>query len=139
VINATQDWLLPRSAVGHRGLVTAYTATDQPEELDFMSVKDIIDGLLEDLNLLVPTTVDPFPSAISLALDTSNSAFNTCSNTGVSDPKVSDLCGAAVDLTADPSTPVYAGHNDSDMVFVGSMGKIYAMYAAFELRLRVEV
>jgi hypothetical protein len=48
-----------------------------------------------------------------------------------------DLCGGMVDLTGDPALPPYAGHNDTDMLFVGSLAKTYAMYVAFELRRRV--
>jgi hypothetical protein len=104
-----------------------------------MGIIDFIEGVLEDLNLMDPRTVDPFPPAITLDLDTSDASFNSCAGAAASDPKVSDLCGGLVDLTGNPAKPPYAGHNDTDMVFVGSMGKMYAMYAAFELRRRVEV
>jgi hypothetical protein len=82
--------------------------------------------------------VDPFPPAISLTFDTSNTALNTCASTAASNPAVSDLCGAIVDVTGSPAQPLYAGHNDADMLFVGSLAKIYTVYVAFWLKQRVE-
>ncbi|MBV9825478.1 MAG: serine hydrolase [Alphaproteobacteria bacterium] len=82
--------------------------------------------------------VDPFPtSALSLSLDTSNTKMNSMMAAVAADPAVSGLCAALVDLTGDPATPSYAGFNDNDMIFVGSLDKICAAYAAFELRQRV--
>jgi len=43
-----------------------------------------------------------------------------------------------VDLTDDPGMPPTFGHRDEEMVYPGSMVKIAAMYAAFELRSRVQ-
>jgi hypothetical protein len=48
-----------------------------------------------------------------------------------------DLTLALVDLT-DPSAPVYAGIRDQDTVFIASMAKIAALYAAFELRKQLQ-
>jgi hypothetical protein len=48
-----------------------------------------------------------------------------------------DLTVALVDLT-DPSAPVYAGIRDQDTVFIASMAKIAALYAAFELRKQLQ-
>jgi hypothetical protein len=47
------------------------------------------------------------------------------------------MCGAVIDLTGDPDLPPYRGHNDTDMLYVGSLAKIYPLPAAFELRRRV--
>jgi hypothetical protein len=54
-------------------------------------------------------------------------------------PATKNLCIAVVDLQAPPSGAdgVYQGFNDDDMIYVGSLQKISAMYAAFELRSRV--
>jgi hypothetical protein len=86
-----------------------------------------------------PPVVDPFPAitADPLPLDTANSTLNSLMAAAAGDPALSDLCGALVDLTNNPASPAYAGFNDDDMVFVGSLQKISAMYAAFELRSRV--
>jgi hypothetical protein len=48
-----------------------------------------------------------------------------------------DLTVALVDLT-DPSAPVYAGIRDEDTIFIASMAKIAALYAAFELRKQLQ-
>jgi hypothetical protein len=48
------------------------------------------------------------------------------------------FCVALVDLTGDPVIPPYAGLNDHEMIFPGSLMKIAAMYAAFALRTRVQ-
>jgi hypothetical protein len=85
------------------------------------------------------TAIDPFPTAISISFDATNSALNSCANTAATDPSVSDLCGVVVDLTSAPAIPPYAGHNDTDMLYVGSLAKLYPMYVAFELRRRVEM
>jgi hypothetical protein len=104
-----------------------------------MGVPDIVDNVFEALNLLSPLPVEPFPSAYPLTFDTSNASFNSCENTTSGDPTTKDMCGAVVDLTGNPANPVYAGHNDSLMLYVGSMAKLFAMYVAFELKLRVEM
>jgi hypothetical protein len=86
-----------------------------------------------------PPVVDPFPAitADPLPLDTANATLNSLMAAVAGDKALSSLCGALVDLTDNPATPAYAGLNDGDMVFVGSLQKISAMYAAFELRSRV--
>jgi hypothetical protein len=43
------------------------------------------------------------------------------------------LAAAVVDLT-DPAVVAYAGYHDADTFYVGSMNKVAAMYASFELR-----
>lgn len=68
-----------------------------------------------------------------------NSGFTTCAGAASGDPEVKDLCSAVVDVTGNPALPPYFGSNDTDMLYVGSLAKIYPMYVAFELRQRVEV
>jgi hypothetical protein len=72
-------------------------------------------------------------------LNKTDAALNTCTLNAATDPKVTDLCGAVVDVTGNPATPPYAGHNDTDMLYVGSLAKIYSAYVAFELKKRVEM
>jgi hypothetical protein len=82
--------------------------------------------------------VAPFPtSPYAIALDRTNATMNAMMATLAADPTMSHLCAALVDLTDNPSKPPYAGFNDQDMLYVGSLQKISAMYAAFELRARV--
>jgi hypothetical protein len=50
----------------------------------------------------------------------------------------SHLCAALVDLTDNPAMPPYAGLNDEEMIYAGSLPKICVMYAAFALRSRVQ-
>jgi hypothetical protein len=81
-----------------------------------------------------PVTADPFPAVpYSLTLG-SNPDLNSISALA-RDPKFKDLCVAVIDLSGDPS---YIGFNDDDMLYVGSLQKISPMYAAFELRSRVQ-
>jgi subtilisin family serine protease len=87
----------------------------------------------------VATVVDPFPTPISVSFDTTNTVLSNCANTAAQDPTVADLCSGAADLTGNPASPPYAGHNDSDMVYVGSLAKIFSVYVAFELRKRLEM
>jgi len=103
-----------------------------------MGVLEVIEAIFGDLNLLSHTPVDPFPSAYSLTFDTSNASLNTCQTTASTPAAVKDLCGVEVDLTGNPANPLYAGHNDNDMLYVGSMAKVFGMYVAFELKSRVE-
>jgi hypothetical protein len=99
---------------------------------------EFVEDVLTRLNVITPSAVDPFPSAYALSFDTSNASFNTCENSAATAAAVQDLCGAVVDLTGAPANPAYAGHNDNDMLYVGSMAKLFAMYVAFELKSRVE-
>jgi V8-like Glu-specific endopeptidase len=48
------------------------------------------------------------------------------------------LCAALVDLSGSALTPAYAGLNDEQMLYAGSLPKICAMYAAFALRAQVQ-
>jgi hypothetical protein len=83
------------------------------------------------------TVVSPFPPPVVLAREMGNMTFISCIDVASQPADVYDLCGAVVDLTGDLALPPYAGHNDTDMLYVGSLAKIYPMYAAFVLRRRV--
>lgn len=84
---------------------------------------------------LATTVVDLFPSANILSLDMANATFTTCIEDASQAADVKQLCGAVVDLTDDGSAlPPYVGHNDTDMLYVGSLAKIYPLLAAFQLR-----
>jgi hypothetical protein len=94
---------------------------------------------------MASTVVDPFPRpiimpldmAVSLSRDNSKIEFGKCIEDASRPADVSGLCGAVIDLTGDPDLPPYVGHNDTDMLYVGSLAKIYPLLAAFELRRRV--
>ena len=75
--------------------------------------------------------------AITLSRDNSKVEFGKCIEAASQPADVSGLCGAVIDLTGDPDLPPYVGHNDTDMLYVGSLAKIYPLLAAFELRRRV--
>ena len=81
--------------------------------------------------------IDPFPPAPSLAFMLDDKRM-TEAFAPVTVSSVNHLCAAVVDLTGDPATPPYAGLNDNEMVFVGSLPKICAMYAAFALKAQVQ-
>jgi hypothetical protein len=90
------------------------------------------------LPTIAASVVDPFPAqARQMTLNLADPALTGPVNLVASDPAVSHLCAAVIDLTDPNVTPAYAGFNDQDMVYVGSLQKISAMYAAFELRSRV--
>lgn len=83
------------------------------------------------------TTINPFPTApYTLTLDKTNAHLNKEMKRLAAIPKLKDMCAAIVDLT-DPIKLPYAGLNDDEMLYVASIEKISAMYAAFELRSRV--
>src|SRR5205823_2262160 len=78
-----------------------------------------------------PTSlVSPFPPPIVLSRDMFNTAVVNCVEAAFQPADVRDLCGGLVDLTGDLTLPPYAGHNDTDMLFVASLAKMYAMYVA---------
>ncbi|MEP6689607.1 MAG: S8 family serine peptidase [Gemmatimonadaceae bacterium] len=84
--------------------------------------------------------VDPFPaSAKILSLDMANSTFWSCIDAAVQPPDLNRLCTAVIDLTDDGTAtlPPYWGHNDTELLYIGSLAKIYPLIAAFELRRRV--
>jgi 8-amino-7-oxononanoate synthase len=96
-----------------------------------------------------PLTVGPFPSAYMITFDLGDGRLKACVDAltrndtphiRATDPTLAgaaQLSAAVVDLT-DPKKPVYAGQNDDDTFYVGSLAKIAPLYAAFELRVRVQ-
>jgi hypothetical protein len=82
--------------------------------------------------------VGPFPPAPSLNLvaDPADGQLQNAFSTKITAHNPTDLCVALVDLTG--PTPRYAGMNDSEMVYVGSMMKVAALYAAFALKKQVQ-
>lgn len=86
------------------------------------------------------SVVDPFPRRIVMPLEMAtvkSDPFGDCVEAASQLADVRGLCGAVVDLTGSPDLPPYRGHNDTDMLYVGSLAKIYPLLAAFELRRRV--
>ncbi|MFZ0131685.1 MAG: serine hydrolase, partial [Desulfobacterales bacterium] len=81
--------------------------------------------------------IDPFPATPTVAFHV-NDPDMLAAFAPVTTSTVNHLCAALVDLTGNPATPPYAGLNDEEMVFAGSMLKICAMYAAFALRSQVQ-
>ena len=84
--------------------------------------------------------VPPFPEAggYLAALATNDEQLKNCAGTAANDPGVNKLCGTVADVSGDPPAPAMCGLNSDDMLYVGSLAKLYALYVAFELRLRVE-
>jgi Beta-lactamase enzyme family len=83
--------------------------------------------------------VDPFPRhPYVLSLKMTNERFIACAETVENDPLTKPMCGAVADVTGNPDLPAFYAHNPVDMLYVGSLAKIYPMYVAFELRKRVE-
>ena len=81
--------------------------------------------------------IDPFPDAPTLTFDTHDERMRKAFEP-VTGSTVTHLCAALVDLTTESASPPYAGLHDQEMVFVGSLTKIGAMYAAFALKARVQ-
>lgn len=84
---------------------------------------------------LLPTiTTDPFPAPIPpIPPKDPTSPLQRCVD-AIANPA---LGAAVVDIT-DPAHPVFAGRFEDDTFYVGSLDKIAPMYAAFELRVRVQ-
>ena len=82
------------------------------------------------------SVVDPFPPTIMMSRDVGQIDFSNCIAAASQPTNVSGMCGAVVDLTDGDPVP-YVGHNDTDMLYIGSLAKIYPLLAAFELRQRV--
>jgi hypothetical protein len=84
--------------------------------------------------------VEPFPRRIVMPLEVitvKHDPLGSCIEDALKQDDVRGICGAVIDLTGDPNHPPYRGHNDTDMLYVGSLAKIYPLLAAFELRRRV--
>jgi hypothetical protein len=90
--------------------------------------------------VVVPTwaqSIDLFPPKPVVDFETNNADMKTAFK-DVTDHNPTNLCAALVDLTGAPIKPPYAGANDQDVLYPGSMGKICAMYGAFALKSRVQ-
>lgn len=84
------------------------------------------------------SVVEPFPIApFSISFDVSEKRLNEGMQAITTDATLNFMCAALVDLTGDPTVPPYVGLNDTEVIYPGSLQKISAMYAAFELRSRV--
>jgi hypothetical protein len=145
-----------RKWLDSRGRVPPHTVLLRPKYSDLETKPDFFEdedagryyappvtesGLAED----TAVSVEPFPTtalALSLADNAflgSNAALNSAMSALAADPDTKAMCVAAVDLR--PMVGVdglYQGFNDDDMLYVGSLQKISPMYAAFELRSRVQ-
>jgi hypothetical protein len=111
--------------------------------------KDRVKRAADPIELAV-ASVSPFPSAYRLDHDPGKStALVTRVNAdltpvltarhGLGLKSADTLAGAVYDLSAGPPPvkPAYAGFEDDKTFYVGSMGKLAALYAAHELWLRV--
>ena len=81
--------------------------------------------------------IDPFPVEPTVVFNINDKRM-TEAFAPLTVSTVSHLCAALVDLTGNPAIPPYAGLNDEEMIFAGSLPKICVMYAAFALRSRVQ-
>ncbi len=127
---------------------TAVLLTDTPHLLDNqgrpVSQPTSMPGFLRERGLSEasespPRMVAPFPSLIPLPRDKANKGFTDCVGNALNRADLTGLCVAVMDLSVSGNDHVpYAGQHDTDMVYVGSMGKLFAAYTAFELRKRVE-
>jgi len=99
---------------------------------------------------LAVASVSPFPKPYTLAVDGHRStALKTRVDADVGPflaglpaglPSADTLSGALIDLTAGAGPTAYASSHasdDEDTFNIGSMGKMLALYAAFELRFRL--
>jgi len=94
---------------------------------------------------LLARALGPFPSRYELALDTTTpfgptvtTALTAAITANPTAPSAQTLAGAVIDLTGAPARPVYAGFFDDETFNIGSMAKVGPMYAAYELRLRIQ-
>ena len=81
--------------------------------------------------------ISPFPTKPVLDFTTGDAKLTTAFAT-VTANNPTNLCVALVDVTGNPAKPPYAGSNDQEILFPGSMMKIGAMYAAFALKKQVQ-
>jgi hypothetical protein len=92
--------------------------------------------------------VGPFPAKLVLDFDAKASATlqkqvkTTGDNTAAAAKAIPAMCAdtlaaSLIDLTAGPVEPPHGGFFDDQTYYIGSMAKLFAMYAAFELRSRV--
>ena len=84
-----------------------------------------------------PTVIDPFPAfPFVFDIDTNVTKLNNAVAAIKADSDLGQMCAAVVDLTDKPNQMPYAGFNDTQMLYVGSLLKIAPFYVAFELRNR---
>jgi hypothetical protein len=91
----------------------------------------------------IPAPFPAMPPALALADNSfvgGRPSLSSAMSALAANPATKNLCIAVVDMLAPPSgvDGVYQGLNDDDMIFVASLQKISAMFAAFELRSRVQ-
>jgi hypothetical protein len=82
------------------------------------------------------TVVEPFPSSPP-ALTFGSTIGGISAVT--SHHNLDNLCCALADLTDNAANPPFVGVHDDEVLYVGSVQKVSAMYAAFELRKRVRM
>src|SRR5262245_38699690 len=120
------------------------------EELDAPRVREeaLVNSMMiepqgtaeEEARGTASSVVEPFPRRIVMPLEmitVKHDPFGACIEDASKPPDVRGMCGAVIDLTDDPDLPPYRGQHDTDMLYVGSLAKIYPLLAAFELRRRV--
>ncbi|NBB10145.1 papain-like cysteine protease family protein [Pseudomonas sp. SLFW] len=118
--------------------------TDNPGDL-FIQIVHFSDAIGGGGEGGTPTTpvpawadaVDPFSGPVTVNIDTANASMTTAF-APVTVSTANNLCAAVADVTGAPASAAFAGLNDQDMVFVGSLMKVTVMYAAFALRARVQ-
>jgi len=118
--------------------------TDNPGDL-FIQIVHFADAVGGGGEGGVPTTpvpawadaIDPFPAAPTVNIDSSNSAMTTAFAPVVSST-ANHLCAAVADVTGAPASAAFAGLNEQEMLYVGSLMKVTVMYAAFALRAQVQ-
>jgi len=93
-------------------------------------------------------SIGPFPAKLDVEFDTAGSAVlqlavgvkgtNTLATAKAAGARSADtLAGSLIDLTGAPAKPAHASFFDGETFYVGSLGKLFAMFAAYELRNRV--
>lgn len=129
-------YIYDRKLSGVQSLVKEQFIVSQPAQRNSYYLDLGVSGLGQPAS----SVVDPFPRHIVMPLEMANvknDTFGDCIQAASQPSDVRGLCGAMVDLTGNPDLPPYRGHNDTDMLYVGSLAKIYPLLAAFELRRRV--
>jgi hypothetical protein len=93
-------------------------------------------------------SVSPFPGEYQLVFDRPSSdalkaklkpKMDTAIVAAGGSQSANTLAAAVIDITGNPATPAYAGYFDDETFYAGSLVKIAPMYAAFELRARVQL
>ena len=129
-------YIYDRKLLGVQSLPKDQSVTLKSAQRNFFYPANGMSGL----GRAASSVVDPFPRRVVMPLEMANvknDTFGDCVKAAWQPIDVRGLSGAVVDLTGDPDLPSYRGHNDTDMLYVGSLAKIYPLLAAFELRRRV--